>query len=843
MASSSNAQINRIFISPLRMCRVCLSEKRQVFIDVFGPNEPFLAQFVREYYKVEVKRDDIHRGKSTKLCQRCMENIDVWRGHVDQANACQTKYEYMSSVSSSQVVNKKRCLFISKKKQKASKSKKRKRSMHVREIQSTSTSNNMIQSFDESNQQSTSASIIQIPSRGIESVQCPSDFPSKSNSTEIIPFVPSSNKIIPFTSTSTEMIPLTSTEIIPFASTEIIPSTSTEIIPFTSTTEIIPFTSTSTEIIPFTSTPTEIIQPTPSSTGIEPIWYTRVNAITSSSFPPERFVRPISFKVECVCIFCTYQYTDVSRNMYSNIMFCSKHSKPFACLIDDCNTVFPNKDVFLAHYRTHLNLNSTSYFCRKCMAILDCPRRSITKNHVHQNLADLLKCCSLNFATMNKFVLHKIINHNIILVTGKDRSHILNKSDPIVMFPNKCKIEPIDVKDDVILTSKVEKTEVNEEDAGNYKCTHYNCFQYFTSVKEYVEHSSKKHNNIISLKDPGIKLCPLCNNNYLFNKFVEHIENCTNTMKIGDKKLNYFACVHCKCIFTKLSASNFRNHFMFCKSFNVITIDDKAYKKCNYCTYQTCDDNLAVIHATSNCIFFQLKMRYAMGPDEKMKVLQRMEFDEESAKEQQAIKNCTDNEALPGTSKIMCNTSKQCMLNTYNFFCNNCHKFFFDKYTFLHHMTILGFTCRDESLIYCPRCLTDFNSEIEYNEHLPKMPKASPLYSVKTEVVDPNYNSENIIIENVAEEHTNQNDNYEESSSSSDDDNDVKVFEMNHNRYFQVPGVLGVDIRSSAQCPEQEVSNYDFSEQEIEYTNDDYMQCVVEEKPDLNQMMIDNNIQ
>jgi len=805
------------------MCRVCLSERRQVFIDVFAPNEPFLAQFVREYYKVEVKRDDMHRGKSTKLCQRCMENIDVWRGHVDQAVACQTvvnylaekKYEYMSSASPSQVVNKKRCLFISKKNQKASKSKKRKRPMHVYEIQSTSTSNDVNQFIDESNQQSTSASIPQIPSGGMELIQYPSDFPSTSNSTEIIPFVPSSNKIIPFTSTSTE---------------------------------IIPFTSTSTEIVPFTSTSTEIIQSTPSSTGVEPVLFSMANAVTSNSFPSEKFVKPKSLKIECFCIFCTYQFNDASKSSRKNIIFCNKHSKPFACLIDNCNTVFPNKEAFIAHYRIHLNLDSTTYLCRKCMAVLNCPRRSITKDHVHQNLSDLLNCCSLNFKTMNKFVLHKLIFHTTIVITSNNQSHIFNKSDSLDgMSPKKCKIEPIDVKDDVILTNNnVAKAEVNKADTGSYKCTYYNCSQYFNTVKEYVEHSKKKHNNIIVLKESGIKLCPLCDNNFFFDKFIEHIENCTNTMKIGDKALNYFGCVYCKCIFTQLSASKFRSHILFCKTFGVITIDDKAYKQCNNCTFQTCDDNLAVTHATSNCIYFQLKMRYALGPEEKNKVMARMEFAEENSK-QQVDKNCTDIEALPGTSKIMCNTSRQRMLKSYNFFCNNCNNFFFDKYTFLHHMTVLGFNCRSNTLIYCPRCLTDFNNEVEYTEHLPKMPKASPLFSIKSEIIDPNYNSEDVIIESIVER-ANQND-YEESSSDgdddnyNDDDNDVKVFEMNHNS-LQAPEVSDIDISSSVQqLPEQEVSNYDFSDQNTEYTNDYYMQCVVEEKPDLNQMMIDNNIQ
>ncbi|XP_025195288.1 uncharacterized protein LOC112594615 isoform X2 [Melanaphis sacchari] len=816
---ASNASIRSVIVSPTEMCRVCLSEMRQVFIDVLGPNEPLLAQFVNEYYKVEIKGDDIQTGKSTKLCQRCMENLDVWRGHIDQAKACQTVVNYLSD----KTINREEPSSLV--------------PIRVNENALTS-SDNMIQFPSESIQQSRSASIQQILSRGIEPIQHGSDFPSTSNSTEIIPFPSTSTEIISFPSTSTEITPIasTSTEITPIA------STSTEIISFPSTsTEIIPFPSTSTEIIPFPSTSTEIFSSTPISTRMEPIWYSGINEITNNSFPSQQVVLPKPLKIETACVFCFYQYNEVSTNVHRNIQFCTKHSKPHTCLVKNCNTVFPSKEIFFTHYRHHLNLDINTYLCRICLGIIDCPRRTMTKNHTHQNVTDLFKCCSTNFTTMIKFVLHKLVYHDTVVIMSNTRSHNLKKMNQNVLFPTKCKIEPFDVKDDVTLTSKEEQDKVNKVDNGSYQCSDCTS-QFFKTVKEYVEHSKRKHKNTLMLKESEIRLCPLCDNNYFFSKFVEHIENCTNTMKIGDKNLNCYGCIHCKCIFTKLTASQFRNHVLFCKTFSIVTIDNKAYKKCVNCTFQTCDDNLALTHASSNCLYFQLKMRYALGPDEKKKVLQRMEFDEEISK-QQVDKDCTDNEATSDTSKVKCDTSRQYLLKSYNYFCNNCHNLFFDKHTFLHHMTVLGFNCRSNTLVYCQRCLTDFKSETDFIKHLPNMPKAAPLISIKSEEIDSNSNNtEDIIIESVIE-HSNQNGNDGNYSYDGYNRNDVKVFEMNGNRYFQGQGVSGTDVRSSVQFSEPGGSN-DYTDQEMEFnTNDNYMQCVVEEKPDLNQIMMNNSMQ
>lgn len=663
--------------------------------------------------------------------------------------------DIIKSVSFSQAMyKKKRPLIVTKKKKQTESNSRKRKGSPILEIQSPSTSNDLIQS----------------PTESIDSIQ-------QSTSTEIIPFTPAS----------------TSTEIIQYAST-------------------------STEIIP--------------STGDPQLWCSVVNAITGNSFPSEMLSTSQAYNVESVCIFCTYQYNEVSQNMYKDTKACDIHPKPYTCIIEDCYAVFPNKEVFMAHYSFHMNIKNIDSLCRKCMIVLTSPS-STTLNHTHQNLSEFFKCCSYDFPTMHKFVIHRVQNHDVLVFSAINRFPFLNKSDPIFMSLLKCKIEPIDAKDDVPFTTKVAQNEVNEggERVGSFKCK--NCSLLCFTLNEYVEHYKRKHNRVLTVKESGIKLCPLCDTHFLLYNYIEHIEKCTNTMKLGDKKLNRFGCAYCKMVFTKLSASRFRNHVLFCRSFEVKCIDNIAYKSCINCNFQTADDNLAVTHANTECIYFQMKMKYAFGPNEKQKVIDRMNLIEEYSKEQVA-KNCTVNEILPGTSKVMCDSRRRRMLKLYNYFCFNCHNAFFDKHIFYYHLNGPQSVCRPSSLIYCTRCVNDFDCEKEYTLHLPDMPKPEPLISIKSEQIDPSYNAEDAIIHSTVV-HPHQTD---------DEDDDVKVFEMNGIRPFQEQTITINEIRSNAQFQEQEVSNYDNTDLEMEFNSyDDYMQCVVEEKPDLNQIMMDNNMQ
>jgi len=640
-----------------------------------------------------------------------------------------------------------------------------------------STSNGTIQSPLESIQQSTSASIY----------QC------QSIDTQYVSDVPSTSK-----STSTEFIPIASTsaEVIPFAS-----SSSIENVPSYTVNEI-------------------------SSTGNNPVWYSNGNEKTD----PESKVNDkyTSWKVECVCIFCTYQHQELSRNTINHILFCSKHSEPYACLIENCHSVFPNKLVFIQHYRTHLNLNNSTFLCNTCFSVLTCPRRTVMLAHTHQNLSDLFKCCSLTFTTMTKFVLHKLINHCAIVVTSHNRSRTIRKQNL-----NIKKTELDNIKVDLDVPDIVPRNQIIE-DNGSYKC--YRCPKYFNNILKFIDHCKIKHNNIITLKEKGIKLCPLCDNSYLNEQFTEHLENCTNTLLVGDKSLNHYGCVYCRAIFTDVSSREFRNHVLYCKSFKLGIINNKLHHKCMNCTFASTDDNLSLVHANSNCMHFQLKMRYAMGPNEQDKVMERMEFIKQNTEQQEDIV-CTIDEENLSSSKTVCNTARQKLLKFYNFFCNNCENLFFDKIIFFKHLTETGSYCRLQTLIYCQKCLTEFNTLEEYQGHLPSMPEASPIvYTVKKELLEQNndeYGGDFTL--NVIRINPNHRDVKNEINN--------EIFYQKQEPIDETIGIMLEQEQAQELEQEQEVSNNDFDNYiyscpDMELTtNDFYMQCEVEEKPDLNKML------
>ena len=82
---------------------------------------------------------------------------------------------------------------------------------------------------------------------------------------------------------------------------------------------------------------------------------------------------------------------------------------------------------------------------------------------------------------------------------------------------------------------------------------------------------------------------------------------------------------------------------------------------------------MAIFHETGirlgmfRTIYFQLGMRYAMGPDETNKVVQQMEFVKQNT-EQREDKDCTNDGELLSSSKTYCNTARQRLLKCYNFF-------------------------------------------------------------------------------------------------------------------------------------------------------------------------------
>jgi len=415
---------------------------------------------------------------------------------------------------------------------------------------------------------------------------------------------------------------------------------------------------------------------------------------------------------------------------------------------------------------------------------------------------------------MTKLVLHKLVNHCAIIVSSNNRSRTLQKQNLNINITELDNIKVgLDVPGTVPPCNQIIK------DNGSFKC--YRCSKYFTNISEFIEHTKIKHKNLITLKDQGIKLCPLCDHSYLNEQYSEHIENCTNTFQVGDKSLNNYGCIYCINILTNLSPREFRNHALYCKSFKLFTVDNKIHHKCINCTFTSTSDDLCLEHANSNCIFLQLKMRYAMGPDEKLKVERQMEYFMHNT-EQQEDENTNNVELL--SSNTFCNTARQKLLKFHKYFCNTCKHLFFNKDMLLKHMTDTGSYCRSQTLVYCQKCLTDFNTWEEYEGHLPSMPEASPILPIKQEV----YVENNDEYGELSMEIVRLRPNY----------CDVKV-EMNNETFYQKQEPY--DETSDMQEQEQEVSNNDLnnciSYPEMEYVDDIYMKCEVEDKPDFSQLL------
>ncbi|XP_050534810.1 uncharacterized protein LOC126901920 [Daktulosphaira vitifoliae] len=556
---------------------------------------------------------------------------------------------------------------------------------------------------------------------------------------------------------------------------------------------------------------------------------------------------------------------------YNTHELCSKHTNAFTCLVPNCYYIFATLELFIKHYRRHINLKTNTYLCRQCFKVLESPRKS-KLGHSHQDISIFLVCCSTKFLTMSDFVLHKIQKHSgkIIHSNAQYKQFALDFITPINTFsklntdfecvncelftclvPNcnnvynvkstnyrhyvqhanisekfstcsiclyscleinyvkhgihkspsiKCSIcnvefesihnlaehrlfkhnsvilcspnlfpgcpvcniefendidtykhylvcltkknEDIiklsDVKINSSVNSFVSRKAKTKEDISSYVCKMcgLSCF----SVLEYVEHAKKEHKMYIMLKENGIKLCPLCDQNFLSNDFVAHIEQCTNSMKIEDMLKNCFKCVYCNFIFEDLAPSQFRAHLLYCKSFEEKVENGINYYCCLNCTFRTREHSATLGHATSFCIYFQLKMKYAMGPDEKLKVEERENLLKEakiiveckedfpSINGKLSCKNCPQKflsykEAVEhwkrcsmaaSLSTIQKSKSKPCF-----FFCTQCKSRFFNQTLYQNHILRHKGTSQDQILRswQCGTCWTSFDSEVELNNH------------------------------------------------------------------------------------------------------------------------------
>lgn len=458
----------------------------------------------------------------------------------------------------------------------------------------------------------------------------------------------------------------------------------------------------------------------------------KTKSINSEVSSESENLSPSSNKFMSTCPFC--KSNDLKNNFSSKfnlkIRLCKKHSRPYTCLVPHCNIVFPTLDVFLQHYRFHLNLPINNSVCYTCFDVLNSSKVLISAEHTHQDFSNVMACCSKTFTSMTDFALHKIMKHSAtISMIHLEISTDVKTSVPIYL--NKClKDEPDKsvAKIDTPETSSIMGMNYMYKDTrGSYNCRvcSYPC----SSITEYIEHSEILHNKILLRKDSGIKLCPLCDLNYSIEHFDEHIDKCTNTMMIRTKlPLKQFGCVICKGIFD-IAPKQFRYHFLYCKSFKK-NETDKTFENCVNCNFISNDLSANLLHANSSCIYFQLKMKYAMGPLEKVKVEKKLKSCENDNEDNCELSynssniipsNLSYSNAIPinetQDSSLYCDPIIRKDIEDYNYLCNICSCTFYSYIVFQKHLIETGEFCRSITLWYCSYCLTDFNDLNEYKQH------------------------------------------------------------------------------------------------------------------------------
>lgn len=478
----------------------------------------------------------------------------------------------------------------------------------------------------------------------------------------------------------------------------------------------------------------------------------------------------------------------------------------FTCTVTNCNKVYDVEAHNIAHYRQHAFIPSNDTICNKCL-------KSSSENNssspcIHDKLIGCVEC-SVYFNSLHDYAKHKLCLHGAIVICSTEQT--LGCPVCLANFDNFCEVKitehyikcfsrsyknnilhckpKLDPLPETVNLSESSNTIIpvvkKEEMLGSIICPI--CDYYLKSITEYIDHNSKVHHNITQLKETGIQLCPLCDQNYYSSDYIPHINNCTNTMKISIES-NDFGCVHCKQIFKNSSPFLFRRHYNFCKTFSIIfgNVGSSKYYKCSFCTFGSAEMNECVLHANGSCIYFQLKMRYAMKPNEKKIVEERKLLEE------------FDNKMLESENlNPSCDKSKQKILKSYDYYCNICTNMFFDEIVFLKHLKSDGERCRPKDLWYCNLCLTDFTNENEYKEHitkdLPNVPKALAInigdkHTIKNEII--NELQDEIINGNNEYDNNNliENNQIYSDPGANDDDNDFKV--TNDNKYFLDSGNL-----------------------------------------------------
>lgn len=270
------------------------------------------------------------------------------------------------------------------------------------------------------------------------------------------------------------------------------------------------------------------------------------------------------------------------------------------------------------------------------------------------------------------------------------------------------KIDNIESKNGLILkTSKLYPDQI-----GCINC--HLCVFYSSSLVEYVEHTKNLHGIIYKMKDREIRICPICCQNYENWQFLKHIEDCTNSMRVCDKPINQFGCPHCKSVYEVSTSRKFRNHFMFCKSFEENRLDfNTILFKCKNCTFESTQYSTCLEHASFSCLYLQLNMKYASSPNEKYKVLKRSKLELECS----SLPWKYNPPDFDSNSKIKCNKSRRLLFKCSDYFCFICNKIFYSKYLFHEHLNVKSDKCRKKRTWFCKKCVSDFESKTKYLAH------------------------------------------------------------------------------------------------------------------------------
>lgn len=362
--------------------------------------------------------------------------------------------------------------------------------------------------------------------------------------------------------------------------------------------------------------------------------------------------------------------------------------------------------------------------------------------HKHQDFSELMVCCNEKFTMMSDFTLHKLKEHSAFV--SMIHLEISTDAKPnIPIYINQCSKEELKkclIKNNMPESCSIYRSDIYSSPKGSYNCKmcNHECF----SVLEFVEHLSETHRIVLPLKKKGIKLCPLCDKNYYTVNYDEHITKCTNTMiVINNSSLNRYGCVYCDKTFDDLTPKQFRCHYLYCKSFDVISHKGKDIESCTNCNFTTLDKSASLLHANSLCIYLQLKMKYDIIPSQKTKAEKKAKSGDNNSEEYYKINSKSVNHQsnfvftkeipIDGTQdvtnvKLYCYSTIQKDIGDYFYLCSNCNGTFYSNKVFQEHLLETGEKCRSISLWYCDYCRTDFNDITEFEAHLTEQVAVEP---------------------------------------------------------------------------------------------------------------------